>query len=123
LEKALVFRGQLYDPGNDYIERIYQSEGSEIMFYVFKELEAFGTRHAGKFAKIKIENLMDKGNVPILFNFEGVHLISSSFADEVFGKLFYELGPIKFGQLCRFTKVDPTVQTLIDRAITQRMRQ
>jgi hypothetical protein len=51
-----------------------------------------------------------------------VHLISSSFADEVFGKLFVALGPIKFGQLCKFKNVDPTVRTLMDRAISQRMK-
>jgi STAS-like domain of unknown function (DUF4325) len=66
---------------------------------------------------------MDKGRAAISFDFEGVHLISSSFADEVFGKLFSDLGPIRFGQLCKFIKVDPTVQTLIDRSITQRIRQ
>ena len=51
-----------------------------------------------------------------------VQLISSSFADEVFGKLFIGLGPIRFGQLCRFTNIDTTVQKLIDRAIEQRMK-
>ncbi|MGE3145013.1 MAG: STAS-like domain-containing protein [Pseudorhodoplanes sp.] len=66
---------------------------------------------------------MDRGTTPIEFDFSGVHLISSSFADEVFGKLFVDLGPIRFGQLCKFTRVDPTVQNLIDRAIAQRMRQ
>ncbi len=37
--------------------------------------------------------------------------------------LFLELGPIKFGNLCKFKNVDPTVQALIDRAIYQRMKQ
>jgi hypothetical protein len=40
----------------------------------------------------------------------------------VFGKLFAELGPIRFNQLCRFTNIDPTVRGLIDRAIMQRMK-
>jgi hypothetical protein len=123
LERALVFRGKRHDPSGDYIERIYQNEGEEIHFRVAKEIDAFGSRESGQVARIKIENLMDNAKCPILFDFDGIHLISSSFADEVFGKLFIDLGPIKFGQLCRFVKVDPTVQTLIDRSITQRMRQ
>ena len=123
LEKALVFRGKAHDPAGDYIERIYNLTGDEIQFEVRNELDAFGTRDAGRIARTKIENLMDRGRTAITFDFDGVHLISSSFADEVFGKLFVDLGPIRFGQLCRFTKVDATVQTLIDRSITQRMRQ
>ncbi len=123
LENALVFRGKVHDPANDYVERVYHGEGGGINFRVMQELDAFGTRDAGRLARTKIENLMDNGRVTITFDFEGVHLISSSFADEVFGKLFTELGPIRFGQLCGFKNVDHTVQTLIDRAITQRMRQ
>lgn len=123
LENALVFRGKIHDPANDYVERVYHGDGDGINFRVTHELDAFGTRDAGRLARTKIENLMDNGRVTITFDFEGVHLISSSFADEVFGKLFTELGPIRFGQLCSFRNVDGTVQTLIDRAITQRMRQ
>jgi anti-sigma regulatory factor (Ser/Thr protein kinase) len=123
LERALVFKGKAHDPGADYIERVYQSHGDDINFRVVQELDAFGTREAGKLARTKIENLMDRGRAPIVFDFDEVHLISSSFADEVFGKLFSDLGPLRFGQLCKFKNVDSTVQTLIDRAITQRIRQ
>jgi hypothetical protein len=123
LEKALVFKGRPHDPGGDYIERIYEKTGDVLEFKVSTELDAFGTREAGRVARTKIENLMNNGQASIIFDFTGVHLISSSFADEVFGKLFVGLGPIGFGQLCQFSNVDPTVQTLINRAITQRMKQ
>ncbi|CUU14662.1 conserved hypothetical protein CDS [Bradyrhizobium sp.] len=122
LEKALVFKGKPHEPGSDYIERVYQSAGDEVDFRVSQELSTFGSREAGRIAKTKIENLMDKGRTAIVFDFSDIHLISSSFADEVFGRLFVELGAIKFGQLCRFKNVDTTVQTLIDRAIAQRMK-
>ena len=123
LERALVFKGRQHDPGNDYIERVYLNSGKSISFSVRNELNSFGTRVAGRLARTKIENLMDDRKRPIEFDFEGIHLISSSFADEVFGFLFAELGPIRFGNLCQFKNVDPTVQALIDRAIYQRMRQ
>lgn len=48
--------------------------------------------------------------------------MSSSFADEVFGKIFLDLGPMRFMQTIRLVNVSPTVQALIDRAITQRMQ-
>jgi hypothetical protein len=123
LEKALIFKGRQHNPGGDYIERIYQNSADEIRFRVNNELSTFGSREAGKLARNKIENLMDRGRASIIFDFSDIHLISSSFADEVFGKMFIDLGPIKFGQLCRFENVDSTVQNLIDRAIAQRMRQ
>jgi hypothetical protein len=123
LEKALIFRGRRHDPSGDYVERIYEGSADEIRFNVSAELSTFGSREAGKLARNKIENLMDRGRASIIFDFSDIHLISSSFADEVFGKMFVDLGPIKFGQLCRFENVDSTVQKLIDRAVTQRMRQ
>jgi len=121
LEKALVFGGKAHDPAFDYIERIYHLSSDCVAFKVKEELNAFGSRGAGKHARTKIENLMDGGRMPIEFDFSDVRLISSSFADEVFGQLFLTLGPVRFGQLCRFKGVDTTVQALIDRAIMQRM--
>ena len=123
LERALIFKGRQHDPGNDYIERVYLISGESISFSVLNELDSFGTRVAGRLARTKIENLMDNKKRTIEFDFEGIHLISSSFADEVFGFIFAELGPIRFGNLCQFKNVDPTVQALIDRSIYQRMKQ
>jgi hypothetical protein len=122
LEKALVFKGRPHDPGHDFIEGKYENEEDRIEFILASELSAFGSRDAGKLARKKIENLMDRQSKQIDFNVSGIRLISSSFADEVFGKLFAELGPIRFNQLCRFTNIDPTVRGLIDRAIMQRMK-
>lgn len=122
LEEALVFRGRLHDPSHDYIERTYENAEDRIEFAVRSELSAFGSRDAGKLARNKIENLMDHQSRPIDFDFTDIRLISSSFADEVFGRLFADLGPIRFNQLCNFKNIDPTIRGLIDRAITQRIK-
>lgn len=122
LEEALVFKGKQHRPSYGYVERIYQPSGETISFDVAKEVKSFGTRASGAAARIKVENLMNGYTTPVEFDFGSIRLISSSFADEVFGKLFEALGPIRFGQLCRFKNVDSTVQGLIDRAIAQRMK-
>ncbi|GEO01457.1 hypothetical protein NSE01_32890 [Novosphingobium sediminis] len=122
LERALVFGGKQHEPGFDYIERHYENDKDRIEFVVRSEIAAFGSRDAGKIAFTKIENLMNKGSTPIEFDFKDIPLITSSFADEVFGRLFVKLGPIRFTQLCHFKNVDPTIRALIDRAISQRMR-
>lgn len=123
LEKALIFKGNPHSPGFDFVERMYQTESDDIRFSVAKELDAFGSREVGRLARTKIENLMNNRTQAIEFDFADVHIISSSFADEVFGKLFADLGALKFGQLCKFRNIDTTVQKLVDRAIEQRLKQ
>jgi hypothetical protein len=41
----------------------------------------------------------------ILIDLTDVPIISSGFADEVFGKLFAQLGPLRFGQALQFREV------------------
>lgn len=79
-------------------------------------------REYGRRARLKIDNLLVDKSVTIEFDFSDVPLISSSFADEVFGKLFAELGAMEFMRRCSFRAVDPTVRRLIDRAISQRVK-
>jgi hypothetical protein len=61
------------------------------------------------------------GRNKIYIDFEGIPLISSSFADEVFGKLFAEVGPLGFMQKFEFLNLSQTVRQLIDKAIAQRI--
>jgi hypothetical protein len=56
----------------------------------------------------------------IIADMSDIPIVSSSFADEVFGKLFKELGPLKFMQAVDVRGVSGTVRSLIDRAIMQR---
>ena len=58
----------------------------------------------------------------VVVDFTDVSVISSSFADEVFGRLFLDLGPRAFMSRIVLRNVDPTIDGLIDRAIVQRTR-
>ena len=62
------------------------------------------------------------GSRAVNVDFGGVPVISSSFADEAFGKLFLQLGPIQFMQRIRLVNTIDTVESLINRAIEQRMK-
>jgi hypothetical protein len=55
-----------------------------------------------------------------VIDFADVPLVSSSFADEVLGKLFVELGPLTFMQRFEMRNVQTTVKQLVDKAIAQR---
>lgn len=122
LAEALQFAGKKYTPV-DFIETHYEQFESDIIeFKLIEESTSFGSRVAGTPINIKLHNLIQMcPNQPIRVDFQGIPLISSSFADEVFGKLFLKLGAISFMQRIRFVNVQPTVQSLIDKAIAQRL--
>ena len=122
LGKALKFKGWSHDPPYDYIERKFENEEGELIFSVKDEAQRdTGSRQGGKRIRGMIENLL-REHRPVILDFGGVGVISSSFADEVFGRLFVEMGPRAFMTRIVMRNVDPTVEGLIDRAIMQRTR-
>ena len=122
LEEALQFNGKTHQTV-DYVELRYEQHGTEdLLFKVSEESLSFGSRVAGAPVRKKLLNLARMcPNQRIVIDFENVSLVSSSFADEVVGKLFAELGPLSFMQRFQFQRIDPTVRQLVDRAIAQRM--
>lgn len=121
---ALKFEGKVYQP-TDRIELNYELEQSDrLKFVMVEESTSFGSRPAGTPVRNKLKNLYEMGgHSKIYVDCRGIPLISSSFADEVFGKLFLELGPVAFMQSFEVVNAAPTVSQLVDRAIMQRMRQ
>lgn len=122
LRDALRFSGKSYTPV-DYIETKYEISSDEIIHVkLADEAQSFGSRVAGTPVQTKLYNLVKMcAGQPIEIDLSGVPLVSSSFADEVFGKLFVKLGPLEFMQRIRFKNVESTVRLLIDKAISQRV--
>jgi len=122
LQEALRFGNKNHLPVMDYIEAAHESgDGARIVFVMNKEAESFGTRVAGRPVKIKLQNLASLCPTQKVFvDFSEVPVISSSFADEVLGKLFLELGPLAFMQRFEVVNTTDAVRGLIDRAIGQR---
>jgi len=78
----------------------------------------------GKQINTKMNNLLKaKPNYPLVIDWEGVPVISSSFADEMIGKLFIRLGAISFSSLIRNVNMEPLIRNLLDKAISQRLTQ
>lgn len=123
LEEALKFRGKPHDPV-DLVQLTYEeSEEGAVVFPLAKEAEGFGSRAAGLPVRQKLKNLLRVcGGKKIVVDLSDVPIVSSSFADEVFGKLFVELGPLTFMKGIEIRAVDGTIQGLIDKAIEQRTR-
>lgn len=121
LGEALRFGDKKYSP-LDYIETHFEDgRSAEIVFRLIDEAVSFGSRVAGEPVRMKLSNLIHMNPTRrILIDFADVPIISSSFADEVFGKLFVQLGPLRFGQALQFRGVSATVGALVDKAILQR---
>jgi len=117
---ALKFNGKLYDPVNLKIEELENDKG-EIEFILLQKSSGFGTRQAGERIRNQILNIHQQSNQVIVIDFKGVELISSSFADELLGKLVVEFGFFGFNNLIRMRNMNSLVQNIVQRSVSQRM--
>lgn len=121
LGEALRFRDGKHTPLN-YIDSHFEDRSSDyLVFQMSQEATSFGSRLAGEPLRIKLHNVihMNPGR-RVVVDMSDVPIVSSSFADEVFGKLFLSLGPLLFNQALEFRQISDTVRSLIDKAILQR---
>ena len=121
VSEALGFTGMI---GGlfDVIEAKYETAtGKEFMIKLASETTGFGSRGAGLQIRNKCLNILNADqNNPLILDWTGVPVISSSFADEAIGKLFVELGPLNFSARVRNIGIEPLVRGLIEKAILQR---
>jgi anti-sigma regulatory factor (Ser/Thr protein kinase) len=123
IARALVIRGRPHVIGNDFYERIFEDPKVGATINLSSEFRSFGSREIGRQAYQKIANVLnwEPGNI-VHIDFFGVTIISSSFADEVFGRLFLDLGPLNFMGRIKFVNASGDILGLIDRAISQRIK-
>ncbi len=123
IERGFIFNGKAHTPAYDYVERLHETGGEDITVQAFEICKTFGSRESGREARVYIENMMRSltGNA-VIIDFSDVSVISSSFADEVFGKLFLDLGPMKFMRMIQISNAASVVEALIDRAIALRSK-
>lgn len=124
LAEALGFSGAPQEPV-DIIESSYETDaGDAILLKLRDESTGFGSRPAGRQLRTKCVNLLNAEPAkPLVLDWTGVPLVSSSFADELVGKLFAALGPLTFSVRVRNRGMDATVRGLVDKAILQRAAQ
>ena len=124
LAEALGVDGKPHDPG-DIIEMHYETNaGAALSLKLSDESTGFGSRLAGRQLRTKCVNLLRaEPTKPLLLDWTGVLLVSSSYADELVGKLFVELGPLAFSARVRNLNMDSLVRGLVEKAIMQRAAQ
>ncbi|AQT67903.1 hypothetical protein STSP2_01055 [Anaerohalosphaera lusitana] len=109
----------------DIIEIKYLSDDArKLKIKMGEETSGFGSRHAGKQIRTKAKNLLRSEPSCLLeIDWDGIQMVSSSYADEFIGKLFVDLQPIRFMNRVRQVNIIPVVEQLINKAIMQRVGQ
>lgn len=111
-----------YEPANLYLESLESTEG-EYVIGIRDQAGGAGSRLAARELKTLIVNVLNDGVAYVVLDFEGQAVVSSSFADEVIGKMFAEMGFNSFNSRVKLRNMNATVSTLVDRAIARRMSQ
>lgn len=123
LQDALKFDDKLHTQV-DFIEAVYESdEDPYIVFRLSEESFSFGTRFAAVPLRNKLINLLKMAKKKrIRVDFSDVAIVSSSFADELFAKLFVAIGEKRFLEHFELWGLSNLVRGIIDRAIKQRIQ-
>lgn len=122
LESALDF-GKGGGASYDYVDYLL-GDGDAFDIKVAGEAVGFGSRDSGRALRRKLSNLLRADPAArVQLDWAGVPLVSSSFADELMGRLFVELGPLQFAARVQSVNVETLNRELVDRAILQRAGQ
>jgi hypothetical protein len=123
LEKALKFNNKIYSAPSR-IESIYEDDNDDIIIVKIKdEAESYGSRMAGTPINQMIINFMKMHPAhKIHIDFTGITIISSSFADEICGKLCSNIGPDEYLKKIRISNATQLIESIINKVIDQRLR-
>ncbi|SFR12499.1 STAS-like domain-containing protein [Desulfoscipio geothermicus] len=92
------------------------------MIFKFGEIGmSLGTRVLGVEAREKLHNILINTNDIIILDFEGVTVLSNSFADECIAKLAKQVGFNKFKSRTTFRNFNPFIAKVIKNALNNRL--
>lgn len=91
-----------------YIELKFENDKGDLIFRLRDYARSFGNRITGEKIRNLVTNLLKQNpGHPIRIVMDDIGVISSSFADELFGKLIVEMGPIDFSSLIKLDGINP----------------
>jgi hypothetical protein len=120
LSDIFKFKGTAYNFVNLRIENL-ENERGEIGYPLKSHKAGFGSRKSGAMVRNDVMNIHKESNLTIVLDFTGISIISSSFADELVGKLMVEYGIYKFNNLFRLKGLNDINQAIVQRSVSQRL--
>ncbi len=98
-----------------------ENDSGEHIILVRDNSHGTGTRKAAVQLRNIIINTINEGASKIIIDFQEIGVISSSFADELIGKLVVRFGFFNFQSLITLKNMTETVQYILHRSVAQRM--
>lgn len=121
IEEALIFNGKPHiNYVNYYLENLENEEG-DLVYFLKQWRDGVGTRPSGKKLRLEILNNYLETKRRIVIDFADLNVISSSFADELLGKLVIEFGFFGFNNLVKLKNMNSLIQQIVQRSVAQRM--
>lgn len=121
IEEALIFNGEPHkNYVNYYLENLENEEG-DLVYSLKQWRDGVGTRPSGKKLRLEILNNYIETKRRFIIDFKDLSVISSSFADELLGKLVIEFGFFGFNNLVKLKNMNSLIQQIVQRSVAQRM--
>jgi hypothetical protein len=117
---ALKFNDKHYDHINIRVENLENDYG-QISYILKDRASGYGTRQSGSRTRNEILNLYKESKKVINIDFDGISVITSSFADELIGKLVIEFGFYGFNNIVRLKNMNTLIQGILHKSVSQRM--
>lgn len=110
-----------YSPTDHRIEAWEDDQTKSITYRLKDQASGTGTRQSGERIRYEILNLSKESSYRIVIDFDGVSVVSLSFADELIGKLVVEMGFTGFTQRIQLTGMNDFIKPIVDRSVAQRI--
>jgi anti-sigma regulatory factor (Ser/Thr protein kinase)/anti-anti-sigma regulatory factor len=123
VENALWGEGPIY-PFNESLFGGLNAPIGVMQLKLADEASSFGNRITGQRIHQKIENLLITAPDQVLeIDFQGIDLMASSFADEVFGKLVVKIGFVGFMARLKLLNLNRFCRSIVDDVVQSRIVQ
>ncbi|MCD4829101.1 MAG: DUF4325 domain-containing protein [Candidatus Cloacimonetes bacterium] len=125
IDKEIVLpwkQSTIYTPPFQSRMELLENGSGAILFKLAEKQGGTGTRQSGAMLRNEIHNILIETDKPIEVDFSNISVISSSFADELIGKLISNIGFSRFSQYIRITNCNQFINDVIDRSVVQRLK-
>ena len=121
INKAIIIKGKEHVIQSLRTEAFENLESTYYTYLIKERAEGTGTRESAERVKNDIANILVSDPKPVILDFTGVEVISSSFADELIAKLFMEFGLFQFNVMFKLKGLDSGQQRILQKSVLQRI--
>ena len=121
ISEALTIKGKPHTGYVNYYLENLENEDGDLVYTLKQWQDGIGTRPSGKKLRTQLLNNYRETKRRIVIDFADLRVISSSFADELLGKLVLEFGFFGFNNIVKLKNMNELIQQIVQRSVAQRM--